>query len=187
MTREVARKRSFPPVVSRDTRLLILGSLPGDASLAAGQYYAHRQNRFWELVGSVIDVDLRAQPYDTRLASLLRHGIGLWDVIADAERSGSLDAAVRNETHNSLQALLMQLPNVHAVAFNGGTAARLGRRLLRDAGSGLVLIDLPSSSPAHTLAFPQKQERWLALQAHLPAIGANPVAEAIPGRPADAL
>ena len=166
MTAEAARKRSFPPVVSPDTRLLILGSLPGDASLAAGQYYAHRQNRFWELVGSVIDVDLRALPYDARLVSLLHHGIGLWDVIAEAERAGSLDAAIRNETHNTLLSLVMQLPNLQAVAFNGGTAARLGRRQLRDAASGLALIDLPSSSPAHTLAFPQKQQRWLTLQAH---------------------
>ncbi|MEW9898831.1 DNA-deoxyinosine glycosylase [Chitinivorax sp. PXF-14] len=173
MTGEAARKRSFPPVIGPDTRLLILGSLPGDASLAAGQYYAHRQNRFWELVGSVIDTDLRTLPYDARLASLLHHGIGLWDVIAEAERAGSLDAAIRNETHNPLQALLMQLPSLQAIAFNGGTAARLGRRQLREAGHRLALIDLPSSSPAHTLAYPQKQQRWLALQVHLPAIGAG--------------
>ncbi|GGP19681.1 DNA-deoxyinosine glycosylase [Silvimonas iriomotensis] len=159
-------KRCFPPVVNPQTRLLILGSLPGEASLAQQQYYAHPQNRFWELLGSVIGVDLRAQPYAQRLDTLLAHGVGLWDVIAQAERKGSLDAAIRNHAHNALTDLIATLPALRAVAFNGGTSARIGRKQLQVA-QGLQLIDLPSSSPAYTLAFAQKLNVWSALAAVL--------------------
>jgi len=155
------------PVIAADTRLLILGSFPGVASLAAQQYYGHPRNAFWALVGAVIDVDLRALPYAARLASLRAHGIGLWDVIATAEREGSLDAAIRNETHNPLVDLAASLPRLQAIAFNGGTAARMGRRQLKDVAHRFELIDLPSSSPAHTLAFDAKLRAWACLSGPL--------------------
>ncbi|POB00503.1 DNA-deoxyinosine glycosylase [Chromobacterium sinusclupearum] len=157
-------KRCFAPVVNSHTRLLILGSLPGDASLAAGQYYAYPHNKFWELLGAVIRVDLRALPYPARLESLLAHGVGLWDVIAQAERKGSLDAAIRNQKHNALLDLLGGLPALRAVAFNGGTAAKIGRRQLKSCGDDLLLIDLPSSSPAHTLPLEAKAQAWSVLR-----------------------
>lgn len=160
-------KRCFPPVVDAHTRLLILGSLPGDASLALGQYYGHRQNRFWELTSALIDVNLRALPYEERLAALLAHGIGLWDVIAEAERPGSLDAAIRNESHNALAELTSTLPKLRAIAFNGGTAAKLGRRQLKGRADLPMLVDLPSSSPAYTLALADKLLAWSALRAFL--------------------
>jgi hypoxanthine-DNA glycosylase len=158
------RKRSFLPVVDDQVRLLLLGSLPGERSLQAQQYYAHPQNRFWELVGAVIATDLRAMTYEQRLAALLAKRIGLWDVIAEAERPGSLDAAIRNETHNALADLVATLPHLQAVGFNGGTAAKLGRHQLADAGERLHLIDLPSSSPAYTLALETKMRAWSALK-----------------------
>ncbi|HEY9101134.1 DNA-deoxyinosine glycosylase [Chitinimonas sp.] len=157
------RKRSFPPVVDSQTRLLILGSLPGDASLAKAQYYGHPQNKFWELVGAVIHVDLRALPYEARLASLLAHGIGLWDVIAEAERKGSLDASIRDEQPNSIMELVYSLPALKAVAFNGGTAARIGRQQLKQLDGSIILFDLPSSSPAHAVRFEQKAQKWAAI------------------------
>lgn len=160
-------KRSFPPVTDGDTRLLILGSLPGDASLAAAQYYAYPQNKFWELIGAVIDVDLRAQPYAQRLQTLLRHGIGLWDVIAQAERKGSLDAAIRNETRNELLELIANLPKLRMIAFNGGTAAKHGLKSLGAHADAYRIIRLPSSSPAHTLKFEQKRLAWAALASAL--------------------
>ena len=99
-------KRAFDPVVDANTRLLILGSLPGDASLKAGQYYGHPRNAFWPLVGEVIGhPDLKAQPYEARLDLLRAHGIGLWDVIAQATRVGSLDTAIRMPTHADLKTL----------------------------------------------------------------------------------
>jgi hypoxanthine-DNA glycosylase len=79
-------KRCFPPVVNQDTRVLVLGSLPGEISLAHNQYYAHKQNRFWSLVGDVIEIDLVGQQYPDRLQTLLEHRIGLWDVVAEARR-----------------------------------------------------------------------------------------------------
>ncbi len=90
------RKRAFPPVTNANTRLLILGSLPGERSLAAGRYYAHQQNAFWHLTGTVLDEDLAAMPYESRLERLLARGVGLWDIIETAQRPGSLDSAIKN-------------------------------------------------------------------------------------------
>lgn len=168
----MTRKSSFAPVVNADVRVLILGSLPGEMSLARQQYYAFPQNKFWELVGAVIDMELRALPYAARLDALLARGIGLWDVIAEAERSGSLDAAIRNETHNALVELVERLPKLRAVAFNGGTSARHGRRQLAHYGDRLAMIDLPSSSPAYTAPLAQKRAAWAVLRTCLPDLRA---------------
>lgn len=153
------RKAGFKPVVDADTRLLILGSLPGDASLRAGQYYGHPRNAFWRLIGGVIGRDLASLPYPDRLAALKAARVGLWDVIASAERPGSLDAAIRRPEAADLRALTASLPNLRAVAFNGGKATRLGRAVLAPA-PGVALIDLPSSSPAHARPFEQKAAAW---------------------------
>lgn len=158
----MTRKAGFDPVVDASTRLLILGSLPGDASLKAAQYYGHPQNAFWRLIGGVIGLDLAALPYDDRLAALKAAGVGLWDVIASAERPGSLDAAIRRPEAADLRGLVAGLPDLRAVAFNGGTAARLGRAMLADA-AGVSLIALPSSSPAHARPFAEKAAAWAVL------------------------
>ena len=122
------RKSAFPPIVAADTRVLILGSLPGEASLAAGRYYAHPQNQFWRLTGGVIGVDLPALDYEQRLAALLAAGVGLWDTVASAAREGSLDAALRDVEQAALGELVGRLPTLRAIGFNGATSARLGRR-----------------------------------------------------------
>ena len=156
------RSVGFAPVVDARTRVLILGSLPGDASLKAAQYYAHPQNGFWRLIGAVIaQPDLAAQPYEARLERVRAARIGLWDVIASAQRQGSLDAAIRNPEGADLTALIARLPDLRAVAFNGGTAARIGRRALGD--TTLRLIDLPSSSAAFTRPFADKAAAWAVL------------------------
>ncbi|QNM95377.1 DNA-deoxyinosine glycosylase [Chitinimonas koreensis] len=171
-----APKRCFPPVVDAGTRLLILGSLPGEVSLAHAQYYAHPQNRFWELAGAVIGQDLRAQDYEGRLATLLRHGVGLWDVVAQARRAGSLDSSIRDHVGNDLAALLATLPQLAAIAFNGGTAATLGLRQLGDTAQRYAIFRLPSSSPAHTLPLADKLAAWQALNAVLAPRGAQDAA-----------
>jgi len=158
-----ARKRCFDPVVDHRTRLLVLGSLPGDKSLAVQEYYGNPQNKFWELLGAVIGAELRAMPYDARLATLLEHGVGLWDVIAEARRPGSLDAAITEASHNTLTEFVGALPQLRAVAFNGGTAARLGRKELGALAGSIHLIDLPSSSPAHTIGLEAKLAAWRQL------------------------
>jgi hypoxanthine-DNA glycosylase len=141
--------------------------LPGEKSLEQGQYYANKQNKFWELLGTVIGADLRAMPYEARLEALLAHGIGLWDVIAEADRQGSLDAAITNATHNALIELVQTLPRLRAIAFNGGTAARLGRKHLGTTAQDIRLVELPSSSPAHTIGFERKLQVWRQLADHL--------------------
>jgi hypoxanthine-DNA glycosylase len=163
-----ARKRAFDPVVDADTRLLILGSLPGEASLKAGQYYAHPQNGFWRLIGGVIDrPDLAGQPYEDRLDTLKTRGIGLWDVIAEAERIGSLDTAIRLPRHADLKGLIAALPRLEAIAFNGGKAAREGARVLGAETGQLVRLTLPSSSPAMARPIAWKAERWAVLSPYV--------------------
>jgi hypoxanthine-DNA glycosylase len=151
-------KVGMGPIARADARLFILGSLPGDASLAARRYYAHRTNQFWRLLGRAIGEDLQAAAYDARLDRLAERRIGLWDVIGAAERRGSLDQAIRSANCNMLGELRIGFPDLQAIAFNGQMAAQLGRKILDSAG--LVLIDLPSSSAANTAPFDQKAEVW---------------------------
>ncbi len=158
------RKRSFPPVVDQQTTLLILGSLPGEPSLAAGRYYANPRNQFWALIGAVIGMDLAALPYEARLNALLGHGIGLWDSIAEASRIGSLDARIRDHAPNDLAALASTLPRLKAVAFNGGRSAAIGMKLLADHDQRPTLIALPSSSPAHARPLAEKLASWERLK-----------------------
>lgn len=163
LTTSMTRHASFPPVVDERTHTLVLGSLPGAASLKAGRYYANPRNQFWRLIGEVVGQDLASRDYDARLSMLLDHGFGLWDVIAQAERSGSLDAAIRNAQAHDLQALIFQLPRLRTIGFNGGTAARLGMAQMKGPEANLRLIRLPSSSPAHAVPFEQKLARWREL------------------------
>ena len=162
------RAFAFAPEVDAAARVLILGTLPGRESLARGEYYAHPRNAFWRLVGGVIGrEDLAGLPYAERLAATRAAGFGLDDVVASASRRGSLDGAIRDAEHKDIRALVARLPALRAVAFNGGTAARIGRRLLA-ATPGLVLIDLPSSSPAHArTAYADKLRSWQRLREHL--------------------
>jgi hypoxanthine-DNA glycosylase len=161
---ESARKRCFAPVVDARTRVLVLGSLPGEKSLAAQQYYAHRQNKFWALMSEVVGADLVVLDYAARLATLLAHGIGLWDVVAEAHRSGSLDSNIRERNDNDLIGLLERHPQIRAIAFNGGTAARLGRKVLGERSANYQIQELPSSSPAFTLSYAEKAVRWRVLR-----------------------
>lgn len=163
-----AAKTSFPAVADRRTRVLVLGSLPGDASLRAAQYYAHPQNQFWRLMEAVVERPLAGRPYEARLDVLSEAGVGLWDVIRQARRAGSLDTAIRDHMPNSLAGFAATLPNLRAIAFNGGKASEIGRRELADADGGSVLITLPSSSPAHAaLPFERKLEAWMVLRTFL--------------------
>ena len=155
-------KNCLPPVVAPSTRLLILGSLPGEASLTAERYYAHPRNQFWRLMEEVLGEPVASLPYDERLALLGRRGVGLWDTVGSARRQGSLDGAMRDVMPNALCDLAAGLPDLRAIAFNGGTAAKIGRRQL--GGFEVTLVDLPSSSPALTIPFTAKAERWVTLQ-----------------------
>ena len=165
MTDDEQIKHGLPPVAPADARLFILGSLPGDASLAARRYYAHPRNNFWRLVGDIIGEDLQAIDYEARIRRLGERQIGLWDVIGSAQRRGSLDQSIRGAGHNSLADYFAGFPQLRAVAFNGAAASALGRRLL--ATSGLELVDLPSSSPANTRPFAEKLQSWRQIERFL--------------------
>jgi hypoxanthine-DNA glycosylase len=159
----VGVKFGLPPVARPDATLFILGSLPGDASLAARRYYAHPTNQFWRLLGAAIGEELQPLEYDRRLERLGDRRIGLWDVIASASRSGSLDQAIREAEHNQLEHLLHDFPMLRAIAFNGSTSARIGRGLIGQPPHNLALLDLPSSSAANTRPFAEKAEAWSRL------------------------
>jgi hypoxanthine-DNA glycosylase len=159
----VGVKLGLPPIAGIDVRLFILGSLPGDASLAARRYYAHPSNQFWRLVGSAIGEELQSLHYEDRLERLAQKGIGLWDVIASATRTGSLDQAIREAEHNRLEHLLSDYPKLEAIAFNGSTASRVGRKLIGEERLDLKLVDLPSSSAANTTPYAEKARLWAIL------------------------
>jgi TDG/mug DNA glycosylase family protein len=164
----VGVKYGLPPIARPDARLFVLGSLPGDASLAAQRYYAHPTNQFWRLLGLAIGEELHALGYDERLARLAERRIGLWDVIAAASRRGSLDQAIREAQHNRIAHLLHDFRDLRAIAFNGATASRVGRALIGDAQPTLTLIDLPSSSAANTRPFADKAAAWASLREFVP-------------------
>jgi hypoxanthine-DNA glycosylase len=156
-------KHSFGPVANARTRLLVLGSLPGEESLARAQYYANPRNQFWRLIGAVVEADLSALPYQQRLGRLLQSGVGLWDSVGSATRTGSLDGNIRLQNANALRELADSLPQLRAIGFNGGTSARIGMKALGEKPPW-ALLPLPSSSPAYTLSFERKREAWLRLR-----------------------
>jgi hypoxanthine-DNA glycosylase len=160
-------RHSFPAVADARTRLLVLGSLPGERSLAEQRYYAHPQNQFWQLMSPVVGRDLPALRYEERLAALLGAGVGLWDVVAHARRQGSSDAAIRDHVANDLIGLVKSLPDLRAIGFNGATAFRHGAKILPEGGGDIALIALPSSSPLHTVGAAAKRPAWDALRRYL--------------------
>jgi double-stranded uracil-DNA glycosylase len=159
----VSVKVGLPPVARSDVRLFVLGSLPGDASIAAQRYYAHPTNQFWRLLGSAIGEQLQPLSYDERLKRLADRRVGLWDVIASAARRGSLDQAIREAAHNRIEHLLSHFAELRAIALNGSTAAAAGRKLIGEPPPGVSLIDLPSSSAANTRPLTEKAAAWAIL------------------------
>jgi double-stranded uracil-DNA glycosylase len=162
--------RGFPPIAAPDARLLILGSLPGQASLAAHQYYAQPQNAFWRIMGALFDAGPDI-PYAERAERLRASGIALWDVCQSARRPGSLDSAIDLATvvPNDFASFLRTHPRIEWVCTNGATAHRLYRRLVQPGlplrAQALPLHLLPSTSPAHaSLRFASKLERWRLLE-----------------------
>ncbi|MFO1216769.1 MAG: DNA-deoxyinosine glycosylase [Burkholderiaceae bacterium] len=151
----------LPPVVSPQTRLLVLGSFPGVASLQAAQYYAHRRNQFWPIVGAIWGIDLAAMNYAARLAEVRRRGLGIWDVYARCHREGSLDSAIESALPNDLAGLVATLPALGAIAHNGGESAR-AMRITR--ALGVPVVRLPSTSPANaSWSFERKLAAWRAV------------------------
>ncbi len=148
----------LPPVIAPHTRLLVLGSFPGAASLAAQEYYGHPRNHFWPILSAIWGIDLVALPYGERLAAITARGLGLWDVYATCRREGSLDSAIRDAVPNDLAGLARQAPGLRAVSHNGGESARA---MKITAALGLAVVRLPSTSPANaSWSFERKLAAW---------------------------
>jgi hypoxanthine-DNA glycosylase len=149
------------PVVGPDIRVLILGSFPGAASLAAQQYYAHPRNALWPILSALTGEDLAGMPYALRLPRLLARGFGLWDVLGACEREGSLDSAIRKPAANDFARLRELCPELRTVGFNGQTSGKFAPQF---AAEGYRTVVLPSTSPAHAaLPFESKLASWRQL------------------------
>jgi TDG/mug DNA glycosylase family protein len=158
------RLRSFAPIARRDARVLILGSMPGVASLAANRYYAHPQNAFWPIMGELLGFD-PTTPYARRVAALKRRRIAVWDVLHSCVREGSLDTRIEAEIANDFEAFFRAHPRVTRVYFNGAKAeASYRRHVLPRLRGALRYTRLPSTSPAHAgLPFRRKLDAWRAI------------------------
>lgn len=161
MTQATPVLQGLPPLLDNRTRLVVLGSFPGVASLRAQQYYGHPQNQFWRIMATLLSPEpdvVLAMPYVQRSQWLLSQGVGLWDVYAACEREGSLDSHIQNAQPNDLKILRMRCPQLAAIAHNGGESfkhAKLTQTL------GIPVHRLPSTSPANaTWSFSQKLEAW---------------------------
>ncbi|MES2018434.1 MAG: DNA-deoxyinosine glycosylase [Pseudomonadota bacterium] len=149
------------PVLDARTRILVLGSFPGAASLKAQQYYAHPRNALWPILSALTGEDLVNLSYAERLPRLLAHGFGLWDVLGACERAGSLDSAIRMPAANDFARLRALCPVLETVGFNGQTAGKFAAQFALE---GYHSVVLPSTSPAHAaFSFEQKLVRWRSL------------------------
>ena len=159
IARPPTKIRSFPPVLPKTPCILILGSMPGVASLRQQQYYAHPRNAFWTIMGTLLDFDPKV-PYRKRIATLKHSNIALWDVLKFCERQGSLDANIKTstETTNEIDQLLNKHPTIHTIFLNGQKASTCFRRhitpLLKKNSVNIEIITLPSSSPANARLTP---------------------------------
>lgn len=158
LPQSIQKRDGFAPVIGKKTRVLVLGSFPGVASLLKKQYYGHPQNQFWRITGSIIEEPLQDMSYDTRIRTLRKHGIGLWDVIASCARKGSLDASIREHAPCDFSSIGKKAPQLTLACFNGKKAGSFSH-LLED--KGIKTAVLPSTSPAHqTITYAQKEAAW---------------------------
>ncbi|MGH8738639.1 MAG: DNA-deoxyinosine glycosylase [Burkholderiales bacterium] len=155
---------SFQPISSKNARVLILGSMPGERSLEVGQYYAHRRNAFWKIMQAITGLEASAG-YGERVRFLKDHAIAVWDVLHSCHRKGSLDAAIEagSVKANDFNAFFRRHPGIHTVLFNGAAAERYYRQYVvpKVGRTAMNLLRMPSTSPAHAaLSFKQKVSAW---------------------------
>jgi double-stranded uracil-DNA glycosylase len=162
----MSRVESFPPIASQKSKVLILGSMPGEASLKAGQYYAHPRNTFWPIMGELFGA-APSLPYSERVERLNFAGVALWDTLQACIRDGSLDCSISEQVANDFSAFFAKYPHITHVYFNGGKAEKVFRS---HALSSLpnpqpVFTRLPSTSPAHAaMPFDAKVQAWSVMR-----------------------
>lgn len=160
-----SRISSFPPIINEDSKILILGSVPGVKSLEMQEYYAHPQNKFWRIIFELFDENF-TENYEDKINILKKNKIALWDVIDTCERKGSLDSEIRNEEANDIELLLKTYPNIKAIFCNGGKSFRNLKKILKG-NSNIGVYLLPSTSPLHTISYEKKLEEWKVLKTYL--------------------
>lgn len=166
----MSRTEGFPPIVAREPKVLILGSLPSTQSIAKGEYYGNPQNVFWPIMGELFDAGPELD-YAERSRRLAAAGIAVWDVLRASVRPGSLDASIDRDSAvaNDFAGFFAEHASIILVAFNGRMAATLFRRLaaptLAKHAASVDYLDLPSTSPAHAaMSFEEKLARWSGIQ-----------------------
>ncbi len=152
----------FPPIARPNARILVLGSMPGQKSLAAQQYYAHPQNAFWRIMAELVAA---TGTYEQRCHALIANRIALWDVLLSSERPGSMDADIRADQSevNDFKMFLTEHRDIVRIGFNGQTAAKLFHRLVGPQLEDRIVytVTLPSTSPAYAaMPFAEKLARW---------------------------
>lgn len=158
------RISSFKPVVGKNPVILILGSMPGAASLEKREYYGHPQNSFWRIMLGLFR-NGRPAPYKTRIGLLKRNGIALWDVLGECRRDGSsADSAIKDGRPNDVAGFLKRHPGIRYIAFNGKTAAEFFKKHHKTGNFSQKIIELPSTSPANAIGHSLKAARWAVLK-----------------------
>ncbi|MCT3959156.1 DNA-deoxyinosine glycosylase [Elizabethkingia anophelis] len=153
------RINSFPPFIDKDSKILILGSVPGVKSLEMQQYYVHPQNHFWKIMFHLLAEPVTSD-YEEKLAMLQRSGIAVWDTIESCVRKGSKDTDIKNEEANDIAKLLKEFPNIKAVFCNGQKASKNLSKQLKNKEVGINFYGLPSTSPLHTVGLEKKLTEW---------------------------
>lgn len=151
--------RSFPPFIDYETEILILGTMPGIASLEKQEYYAHPRNHFWKIIYTLFDQLPVSSIFEEKVQLLKKNKIGIWDVLENCERKGSLDIHIKNHRANDFQSLFKKYPKIKTIIFNGKESHKY---FLKSFGQikGITYRVMPSTSPANTMSFENKLITW---------------------------
>ena len=159
------RISSFPPIVSNDAKILILGSVPGVKSLEMQEYYAHPQNKFWKIIFELFNENF-SEDYLEKIKILKKNKIAVWDVIDSCERVGSLDTTIKNEESNDILQLLKKYQNIKTIFCNGGKSYKNLQKIVGK-NFEIPIYLLPSTSPLHTISFEKKLDAWSKISEYL--------------------
>ena len=159
------RISSFPPLISEDSKVLILGSVPGIKSLEMQEYYAHPQNKFWRILFELFDEEFTTD-YCGKIKLLKKYKIGVWDVIDSCQRKGSLDTEIKNENHHNILKLLEDFPSIKVIFCNGQKSFKTLNKILPN-DLEIPIVVLPSTSPAYTIPYEKKLQEWSVIKSYL--------------------
>jgi hypoxanthine-DNA glycosylase len=150
---------SFPAFVDSNTKFLILGTMPGIASLTKQEYYGNPRNHFWRIMYTLFDTLPVSDNFEEKIQLLQKNKIGLWDVLENCERKGSLDIHIKNHKENDFEMLSKQYPAIHTIVFNGKESHKY---FIKKFGQieGITYYVMPSTSPANTMSFENKLKIW---------------------------